>query len=202
MLVFWEQRLVFLATPKAGSTALAAALESLATVSVQRPPALKHTTAQGYRWQVRKWLESSAGKPFDVVALMREPENWLGSWYRYRARDEILGKPNSTAGISFDRFVTDYMAEERPPYARINSQHKFLSLEDGSLGVDKVFCYEDIGSFVNFLEHRLDFAIHLPRVNVSPLGKTELTPETRARLRDHLKDDYALYQRVKSGETA
>ena len=49
MLVFWEQRLAFLATPKTGSTAIAAALESLAAVSIQRPPLLKHTTVHRYR---------------------------------------------------------------------------------------------------------------------------------------------------------
>jgi hypothetical protein len=49
MLVFWEARLAFLATPKTGSTAIAAALESLAAVSVQRPPLLKHTTVHRYR---------------------------------------------------------------------------------------------------------------------------------------------------------
>jgi hypothetical protein len=48
MLVFWDQRLVFLATPKTGSTAIAMALEPLASVSVQRPPVLKHTTVQRY----------------------------------------------------------------------------------------------------------------------------------------------------------
>ena len=32
MLVFWEQRLAFLATPKTGSTAIAAALEPLAPI--------------------------------------------------------------------------------------------------------------------------------------------------------------------------
>ena len=49
MLVFWDQRLAFLATPKTGSTAIAAALESLAAVSIQRPPLLKHTTVHRYR---------------------------------------------------------------------------------------------------------------------------------------------------------
>ena len=35
MLIFWDQRLVFLATPKAGSTAVEVALEPLASLAVQ-----------------------------------------------------------------------------------------------------------------------------------------------------------------------
>lgn len=48
MLIFWEPRLVFLATPKAGSTAVEAALEPLAAVAVQRPGAMKHTDIATY----------------------------------------------------------------------------------------------------------------------------------------------------------
>ncbi len=38
MLVFWDQRLVVLATPKTGSSAIQTALESLAVLAIQRPP--------------------------------------------------------------------------------------------------------------------------------------------------------------------
>ena len=40
-----------------------------------------------------------------VVALMREPVDWLGSWYRYRQRDGMARPQNSTREISFDAFV-------------------------------------------------------------------------------------------------
>ena len=86
MMVFWEQRLVVLATPKTGSTALASALESRAALISKRPPEVKHTTAARYQWLVRPFLEKSTRQRFTVVALMREPVDWLGSWYRFRQR--------------------------------------------------------------------------------------------------------------------
>jgi hypothetical protein len=64
MLVFWEQRLAFLATPKTGSTAIAAALESLAAVSIQRPPLLKHTTVHRYRRFIGPFLEAASKDTF------------------------------------------------------------------------------------------------------------------------------------------
>ena len=91
MLVFWEQRLAFLATPKTGSTAIAAALESLAAVSIQRPPLLKHTTVHRYRRFIGPFLEAASKENFTLVALMREPKDWLGSWYRFRQREETEG---------------------------------------------------------------------------------------------------------------
>jgi hypothetical protein len=87
MLIFWPQRLVVLATPKTGTTSLEAALESLADIAVLRPPALRHTDVRTFRRHVAPYLEAAAGEPFRCVALMREPVEWLGSWYRARRRE-------------------------------------------------------------------------------------------------------------------
>ena len=192
MLVFWEQRLAFLATPKTGSTAIAAALESLAAVSIQRPPLLKHTTVHRYRRFIGPYLEAASKDAFTLVALMREPKDWLGSWYRFRQREETdAGK--STRGISFDDFVQAWCQDQRPDFADVGSQGKFLRPRQG-VGVDRLFRYEDIGTFVHFLEDRLDCEIILPRLNVSPTGETQLSAGTEALLRDFAVEDYALYQ--------
>ena len=192
MLVFWEQRLAFLATPKTGSTAIAAALESLAAVSIQRPPLLKHTTVHRYRRFIGPFLEAASKETFTLVALMREPTDWLGSWYRFRQREETdAGK--STRGISFDDFVRAWCQETRPDFADVGSQARFLRPRQGQ-GVDRLFRYEEIGTFVHFLEDHLGCEIILPRLNVSPPGATDLTPGTEALLRDFAAEDFALYQ--------
>lgn len=192
MLVFWEQRLAFLATPKTGSTAIAAALESLAAVSIQRPPLLKHTTVHRYRRFIGPFLEAASKDTFTVVALMREPVDWLGSWYRFRQREETdAGK--STKGMSFDAFVRAWCQDPRPDFADVGSQGKFLRPRQG-VGVDRLFRYEEIDSFVHFLEERLDCEITLPRLNVSPPGATELTAGTRQLLQEVATEDFALYR--------
>ena len=196
MLVFWEERLAFLATPKTGSTAIAAALESLAAVSIQRPPLLKHTTVHRYRRFIGPYLEAASKREFTLVALMREPKDWLGSWYRYRQRDRTLPE-QSTRGLSFDDFVRGWCQDPRPEFANIGSQARFLRprRENGSeLGVDRLFRYEEIGTFVQFLEDRLGCEIILPRLNVSPAGLTELSPATERHLREVAADDFALYE--------
>lgn len=196
MLVFWEQRLAFLATPKTGSTAIAAALESLAAVSIQRPPLLKHTTVHRYRRFIGPYLEAASKENFTLVALMREPRDWLGSWYRYRQR-EGTDPAKSTAGISFDAFVQAWCRDVRPEFAEVGSQDRFLRSRDGA-GVDRLFRYEDIGSFVHFLEDRLDCEIILPRLNVSPSGATDLSAETERLLHEVAAADFALYETLKT----
>jgi hypothetical protein len=192
MLVFWDERLAFLATPKTGSTAIAAALESLAAVSIQRPPLLKHTTVHRYRRFVGPYLEAASKDSFTLVALMREPRDWLGSWYRFRQR-EGTEPAKSTAGISFDDFVRAWCADPCPEFADVGSQGRFLRPRQG-VGVDRLFRYDEIDQFVDFLEDRLGCEIILPRLNVSPTGATDLTAATLALLRKVAAEDYAMYE--------
>lgn len=192
MLVFWHQRLTLLATPKTGTTAIEAALESLAHVSIQRPPQLKHASVRKYHRFIGPWLESAAGHPFTVIAMMREPRDWLGSWYRYRQRDDMASEEKSTTGISFDQFVRDYCAEKPPTHAAVGAQSQFLAPKN-ERGVDRIFRYERIDEVIEFLEDRLGCAITLPRLNVSPLASLDLSPDTEKLLRKVAAKDFELY---------
>ncbi len=196
MLVFWEQRLAILATPKTGSTAIETALDSLATMSIQRPPVLKHTPVQRFHRFIGPYLEVTSGHPFTVVALMREPRDWLGSWYRYRQRDDITDPAKSTRAMSFDDFVNGWCDDPQPEFAAVGSQARFLQPK-GEKGLDHLFRYEEIGTFVHFLEERLGCEIILPRLNVSPPAPMDLSPETESRLRKAAARDYALYETLR-----
>lgn len=192
MLVFWDQRLVFLATPKTGSTALAAALESLAAVSIQRPPVLKHTTARRYHRFVGPFLRAASGETFTTVALMRDPLDWLGSWYRFRLREDVLDERMRTNGMSFDAFARAYCQRPQPGFANVGSQARFLA-PDGKPAVDRIFRYERIDDFLTFLEDRLGCALTLPVLNVSPKADLTLSDETRDMLHKAMAADLALY---------
>lgn len=193
MLVFWEQKLVFLATPKTGSTAIEYALESLAALAIQRPPVLKHTTAQRYRRFLDRYLEVASGEIFTVVALMREPTDWLGSWYRYRQRDDLSDPQKNTTGKTFEEFVQAYISDPQPEFANVGSQARFLSGKKGGKGVDRIFRYEEIDTFVAFLEDRLGCEIILPRMNVSPVAPTDLSAGLQVQLRTAAAEDFDLY---------
>lgn len=195
MLVFWDQRLAFLATPKTGSTSIEVALSPLAALVIQRPPVLKHTTVHRYHRFVGPYLAAASGHPFTVCALIREPRDWLGSWYRYRSREDAeAGK--STRTVSFDEFVRAWCSDPQPDFAAVGSQARFLKPRDGK-GVDHLFAYDRIDRFVDFLEDRLGCGITLPRENVSPPGTTELDPATERLLEARAADDFALYRSVR-----
>ncbi|SIQ25293.1 hypothetical protein SAMN05421641_105100 [Paracoccus thiocyanatus] len=191
MLIFWEKRLVFLATPKAGSTAIETALEPLANVAVQRPAELKHADLRSYRRHIAPWLHSVTGDTFTTIALMREPIGWLRSWYRFRLRDDDEDPDHPMIGVSFADFAGAYADPRGPRIARVGTQADFLTADTGR--VDRIFRYEDMDAFTHFLEDRLDCAISLPRVNVPPAVDVSLNPDQESLLRRVMAQDFALY---------
>jgi hypothetical protein len=196
MLIFWKQRLVILSVPKTGTTAIEAALADVASAAFLRPPEMKHTPAYRYQRFLKPYLQNTAhGAPFTAVALMREPVDWLASWYRFRQRADLDGTPRSTTALSFAQFAAAYRADPRPEVADVGGQARFLSGMDGApLGVDRLFRYEDMPAFLDWLQDRLALRVALPRVNVSPPGDVDLPGADLAALRDHLAPEYALYR--------
>jgi hypothetical protein len=108
MLVFAKEKLVFLAMPKTGTTALEAALAPRSDMVMRNPPILKHTPAYRYNRFLVPYLEKCGLEDMKVICVVRHPIGWLGSWYRYRQRADVDGHPHSTKTIAFDDFVNEY----------------------------------------------------------------------------------------------
>lgn len=193
MLVFWKQRIVLLAVPKTGTTALEQALLPHASAAILNPPGQKHVSAQQYRNRLANFFEQRGKRQMELVAVMREPVDWLGSWYRYRSRPQLDGKPNSTAGMSFDDFVEAWLSPNRPAFAEVGSQANFLSDDRGDLAVDRLFRYDRMAELVLYLEQTLETRLDLPQANVSPPGATALSVDMQARLIREAPADFALW---------
>jgi len=193
MLVFWKAKLVVLAVPKTGTTALEEALLPHADAAILSPPEKKHVTARRYRAQLAPFFENRGARRLETVAVIREPIDWLMSWHRYRARPEIAGSATSTAGVEFDRFVDGWLQDPAPEFARVGRQSRFVSDDAGRVIVDHLFRYETLEHAVNFLEERLGKTLAMRRRNVSPPGKITLSSSQEARLRREAAADFALW---------
>lgn len=195
MLVFWKQKLVMLSVPKTGTTALQQALSPVAAMVILDPPELKHAPLYRYDRFFRPMFEKVAGtSDLETLAVVREPVDWLGSWYRYRRRPFMEGRPNNTFDVSFDAFVEAYMQGKPPGFANVGSQARFLEPRAEDRAIDRLFRYEDQPRLIAFLEERLEIRIDLPRVNVSPRMELTLSPEVERRLRRKHAEDFALWE--------
>ncbi|HKL44947.1 MAG TPA: gamma-glutamyl kinase [Roseovarius sp.] len=196
MLVFSKARLVFLSVPKTGTTAYQTALAPHAAMVVSDPPELKHAPVFRYNRFFRPALEKFIGAPLDVLAVMREPVDWLGSWYRYRRRPFMKGQRNATHDVDFDGFVDAYTKGEKPSFANVGSQAKFLEPQKNGTAVTHLFRYEDQAGLKAFLQERLELDFETPQENASPAMALELSDATADKMRRKCAAEFALWEGI------
>lgn len=195
MLVFWKEKLVLLSVPKTGTTALEKALAPKAAMVISDPPELKHAPVYRYNRFFRPMFEKACNEEnMQTVAVMREPVSWLSSWYRFRRRDFMKGRPNSTHDVTFDEFVEAYIRGNKPCFSNVGSQAKFLEPRPNGTRVTHLFRYEDQARLLSFLQERLNTQIELTRENVSPTMDLRLSPRIESRLRQECRDEFELYE--------
>lgn len=193
MLVFYKERLAFLAVPKTGSTAYHSALRDRADLVVTDPPDLKHAPVRRYDRFFQNMFRKMYDTEMEIMAVVREPIDWLGSWYRFRGRAERVGHPHSTHDISFDDYVRAYMQNPRPDYADVGSQSQFFRTRSNGFGARYIFKYENQDKIVEFLQDRLQTDITLPRENVSPPRDMSLSAQTERKFRRTQAAEFAVH---------
>jgi hypothetical protein len=196
MLVFWKQRLVFLAVPKTGTSAWETALAPHASMVITDPPELKHAPVYRYNRFIRPMHEKMGADHMDILAVIREPIDWLGSWYRYRQRAFLEGRPTSTRGMSFDDFCQDYAKGDRPPHANVGSQAKFVEPRPNGVQVTHLFKYENQAGLRDFLQERLEVPLETARENVSPRRVMGLSKQTEDKLRRKCAADFEIWEKA------
>jgi hypothetical protein len=194
MLVFWKENLVLLAVPKTGSTALEGALAPRASMVLRDPPHLKHAPCYRYKRFLKPFFVQAGGQKPELMAVVRNPIDWLGSWYRYRRRSDLIGHDNSTHDISFDEFVLEYCKGNPAPFANVGSQNKFLRINDGEIGVDHLFQYEQWDLVIGYLEERLEMTITLKQKNVSPVMELALSKQVEAKLLEKRAAEFEVWE--------
>ena len=196
MMVFYKERLAFLSVPKTGSTAYQDALRNRADLLVTEPPEIKHATLRAFNRFVQPMFTQFCDADLEVMAVMRHPISWLGSWWRYRQRPFMEGHPNATHGISFDEFVTAYLKGKKPTFANVGNQAKFLEPNNNGVKVAHLFRYEQQDQILAFLNERLGIEIETEKMNVSPSMPVELSPEVEEKYRRKFSADFEIYDNI------
>lgn len=196
MLIFFKERLAFLSVPKTGTTAYEAALAPRADMVISEPPMLKHAPVYRYNRFIRPMFLKVCDVELELMAVMREPVSWLGSWYRYRRRPFMEGRANSTHCISFDDFVLAYMKGDTPGFADVGSQFNFMKSQPNGTSITHYFRYEDQPRLQAFLKDRLDVDLDLKRMNVSPDIPLQLSEDVSARFRRKFAEEFELYDSI------
>lgn len=198
MLIFSDPCLAFIAVPKTGTTAFELAYRRQADVALLGRR--KHMPAQRYHSKIKPFLADTFRLYPETVAIMRDPLDQIGSWYRYRTRDEVKGTDRYTGDMSFDSFVQDLLSDAPPEHAVIGSQHRMLTSKKGELLVDHLFRYEQFEIFEAFLTQRFGAQPELKTQNASPEMELDLSPSTLQALHQARAAEFALYERLCDAE--
>ena len=171
---------VFVCTPKVASTSIEECLDQLNPSMVLlggARPGLKHSDARFTSKHMLPFLRQVYPQIyFDCFCVVRNPLEWLYSWWRYRSRPELTGKPVSTSSLFFDQFVYEYLNFIQTGHAAVPSVHlppqnKFVLDRSSEFVVDKVFAIDHLEKLESFLSIRSGREIILPKKNVSSVKK-------------------------------
>ena len=183
---------VFFAVPKTGSTSVETALESYADTAVSSRWN-KHVLAMKLVEEMPAELWSASFR----FAFVRDPFDWMYSWYRYRQRDALRDPTHKhhhryTGGMSYDTFVATFRSGDL-----MLTQSDFLVDEAGDLLVDFVGRYENLQRDFEHVCDRLGIpAQPLPRTNESRARSSErpvMAESSRQIIREYFARDFAQF---------
>jgi hypothetical protein len=194
MLVFSGPKLVYLANPKTGTTAIEAAFSGYADPHLS-DGFKKHVT---FRTLVHR--KSGLVGAYEFVASVRDPLSALHSWYRYRSRRQIKGRPESTRGMTFAEFFAEWCKPEPKPFAKVNASVYFVADHAGEPYREiRTFRYEDGDRLFTYLSGRLGADVAPTVRNKSPRKHATGLAELRGSIdfeHPKLAAAYALYDKI------
>ncbi|MEP2773885.1 MAG: sulfotransferase family 2 domain-containing protein [Fulvivirga sp.] len=196
-----KHKFAFLCMPKCASTSIEYVLRDYCDVDIHNPPALKHININTYNQYVKSLYTNKLNfkKKIETFCLMRNPIDWVFSWYRYRSR-EALSNPSHpmhdryTGKLSFEEFVNEMIKPNPARYARIGNQSNFFSIK-GKKAVDRVFKLEEMNKVEKYLSSKLKIEIAIPKKNVSPKNNMQkvISVEVLSLLESHFEEDFRNY---------
>lgn len=174
MLISVKYNFVLLSTPKSASNSIEALLQPYSDISLIGPPFFRHTNFSRYSKYIKPYLKETAdADDLQTMCLIREPLSWLNSHYRFRSRWQIRN-PNhrnfrhSTHGMQFSDYVEAYMLKDPPPYADVGCQFDFVKNDLNEIGVEKIFLYENMAEFIQYMSRKVGKSLKIGYKNSSP----------------------------------
>ncbi len=204
MLLAPQHGFVFLSVTKAASTSIEDAFAPYSQIALRGNP-FKHTRYAGFQQFMQPYLASKGFQrdSYEVVCVFREPIDWLSSWWRYRARQELAdpshpAHANYTGNVSFEEFAGAYITGEEK-FAMLGRQSEFGRAQCGDVGVDRFFRYDRLDLLVDYLCEKVGERVEVGVRNVSPKMSYSLSEERERELRAFLEPEYQIYAQAAGG---
>lgn len=200
MLISVKRKFLFVANTKAASTSIEAVLGRHAEIAHPAGPQGKHLPLEKIRAEYG-FLFNAPGQAFDSFfrfGVMRDPMDWILSWFRYRKGNQVEAPlPQDMTFEAFWRAADWNIRDIRGvPY----SQGRMFLDQQGKPLADMILPYAQVNEALPPLLRALKIDGCMPHLNVSVIGRDQ------AAIPDHLHDeirsfyaaDYALYDSLET----
>ena len=200
MLIGVQKRFVFVANSKTASTSIEAALMKHVEIHRGGTPQHKHIRLRDVlvEYDFLFGQPEYAPETFFKFGVMRDPIDWIGSWFRFRKGNDVHhGLPAEMTLAEFwekadwNRYFKT--GDGRTP----RHQRLHFEAEDGTLLADYIIPYHELGAHFGKICDALGLESPLPRKNVSKVAEPpEADAALLAEMRDFYAEDYALFDRL------
>ena len=136
---------------------------------------------------------------FYKFGVIREPVDWLVSWFNYRSREQLAdpqhrNHKNYTGNLDFDGFIEMITRENRiKPQSNLFLDHK------GNNAMDFIIKYENLHDDFNFVSKKLGLDLELPHKNRSTekrMNSEKVLSSTMDKIRKFYAIDYELIESI------
>jgi len=197
MLIGIEKRFVFVASTKTASTSLEQVLRPHADIIRVGTAPRKHIPLSEI-FPTYNFLFSQPDygpELFFKFGVMRDPLDWIRSWYRYRLGNEV--ESPLPEGMSFAEFWAQKDWNILHGDGRKHLQRDMFMGRGGQLLADVIIPYDRLSAMFGDICTALGISRTLPRANVSHIKETETLPSwLEDEIRDFYQEDYQLYDQL------
>ncbi len=197
MLIGIERKFVFVANTKTASTSIETALEPVSEIAFKGTPQRKHITLHAAIEAHPEIFAQPGQWPrfFFKFGVMRDPLDWIGSWFRYRKSNKVDSP--LPLEMSFAEFWQqkdwNFLRADGRPYL----QRDMFCGPQGKVLADVILPYHRLATMFPRICQGLGVARPLPRENVSKARETgPVPPDLAEELRAFYAEDYALWDRL------
>ena len=197
-----QKRFIFISNAKCASTSVEAVLEKHSHIVIKDPPYLKHMS---YLEMVDNFdfLFSKEGfepNTFYKFAIIREPIDWVISWFNYRSREELKNPAHKDRGTYLGNITFDEYIEHIDKDWITNQSYRFVDRQ-GKNVMDFMIRYENLEKDFQYVMSQIGIEekIIIPHKNKSSnirITKKDVSKETKEKIKVFFHKDYEFLEEL------
>ncbi|MDO6732727.1 sulfotransferase family 2 domain-containing protein [Marinovum sp. 2_MG-2023] len=199
MLIGTTKSFIFVANTKTASTSVERALKPHADIHYAGTSERKHVPLK----ELTKLYPEVTGGPFGAAererfftfGVMRDPIDWIGSWYRYRKGNPEVHNPLPD-GMTFEQFWARRDWNVVCANGENYLQRRLFCCPKGAVLADVIIPYERLDEMFGEICEGLGVKSPLPRRNVSRLTEFKIPEAMIEPLQKHYALDFELRSRL------